>query len=89
MSEQYDPLAAYLARGVLEEVNKKLNESLKLQKKLLQKESKSGEIRQVDLINDLNISADLLKTWEKNGLQRIKRGGSVFYLLEELHQFNY
>ncbi|MCT0442687.1 transcriptional regulator, partial [Lactococcus lactis subsp. lactis] len=30
-----------------------------------------------------------LKKWRENGLPSINRGGSVFYLLEDLHDFYY
>uniref|UniRef100_UPI00359C7897 transcriptional regulator n=1 Tax=Lactococcus garvieae TaxID=1363 RepID=UPI00359C7897 len=89
MSNLHDPLAAMVARGLVNEVSRKLNESLDLQKQLLKRESKTGEIRQSELLEDLGISPNTLKVWEENGLNRIVRGGSVFYLLEELHRFNY
>lgn len=89
MNEGYDPLTAMVARGLVDEVSRKLNESLDLQKQLLKRESKTGEIRQSELLEDLGISPNTLKVWEENGLNRIVRGGSVFYLLEELHRFNY
>ena len=89
MSNQHDPLTAMVARGLVVEVSRKLNESLDLQKQLLKRESKTGEIRQSELLEDLGISPNTLKVWEENGLNRIVRGGSVFYLLEELHRFNY
>lgn len=89
MNESYDPLTAMVARGLVDEVSRKLNESLNLQKQLLKRESKTGEIRQSELLEDLGISPNTLKVWEENGLNRIVRGGSVFYLLEDLHRFNY
>ncbi len=82
-------LEAIVARGLVEEISRNLNESLQLQKKLLSIQSKSGEIKQTDLIKDLRIAPDTLKKWEENGLQRIQRGGLAFYLLEDLHKFNY
>ncbi|WP_242359686.1 transcriptional regulator [Lactococcus petauri] len=89
MSECHDPLTSMVARGLVDEVSRKLNESLDLQRQLLKRESKTGEIRQSELLGDLGISPNTLKVWEENGLNRIVRGGSVFYLLEELHKFNY
>lgn len=89
MSEQNNQLAELVARGLVEEVSRKLNESLELQKQLLKRESKTGEIRQKDLINDLGITSKTLTKWEENGLNRIVRGGSIFYRLEDLHRFNY
>lgn len=93
MSEQYDPLAAYLANGTLEQIREIFNEWLEFQKKLSKYESenenKTGEIKQKDLIKGLSISKTTLKTWHDNGLNPIYRGGLVFYLLEDLHKFNY
>lgn len=89
MEKQYDPLAAYLADGVLEQFRELTNEWLKIQKKLAQYESKTGEIRQVDLLKDFHMSPNTLKSWNEHGLTPIYRGGSVFYLLEDLHKFNY
>jgi transcriptional regulator with XRE-family HTH domain len=89
MSNQHDPLTALVARGLVGEVSQKLNESLDLQRQLLKRESKTGEIRQSELLEDLGISPNTLAKWEDNGLNRIVRGGSIFYLLEELHRFNY
>nr|WP_230318186.1 transcriptional regulator [Lactococcus petauri] len=78
-----------VARGLVEEVSQKLNESLEIQRQLLKRESKTGEIRQSELLEDLGISPNTLAKWENNGLNRTVRGGSIFYLLEELHRFNY
>lgn len=89
MSNQNDPLTVLVARGLVDEVSQKLNESLDLQRQLLKRESKTGEIRQSELLEDLGISPNTLAKWENNGLNRIVRGGSIFYLLEELHRFNY
>lgn len=89
MSNQHDTLTALVARGLVDEVSQKLNESLNLQRQLLKRESKTGEIRQSELLEDLGISPNTLAKWENNGLNRIVRGGSIFYLLEELHRFNY
>jgi len=89
MSEQHDPLTTLVARGLVDEISSKLNESLELQKQLLKRESKTGEIRQSTLLKELGISATTLKQWQKNGLTPIYRGGSVFYLLEDLHRFSY
>lgn len=89
MGKQHDPLTALVARGLVDEVSQKLNESLDLQRQLLKRESKTGEIRQSELLEDLGISPNTLAKWENNGLNRIVRGGSIFYLLEELHRFNY
>ncbi|WP_285119032.1 transcriptional regulator [Lactococcus petauri] len=89
MSNQHDPLTVLVARGLVDEVSQKLNESLDLQRHLLKRESKTGEIRQSELLEDLGISPNTLAKWENNGLNRIVRGGSIFYLLEELHRFNY
>ncbi|MBS4459944.1 transcriptional regulator [Lactococcus petauri] len=84
-----DTLTTLVARGLVEEVSQRLNESLELQRRLLKRESKTGEIRQSELLEDLGISPNTLAKWENNGLNRIVRGGSIFYLLEELHRFNY
>lgn len=89
MGERYDPVAAYLANGVLEEFRKMTNEWLKFQKELFKYESKTGEIRQVDLLKEFHMSSDTLKKWREKGLPSINRGGSVFYLLEDLHDFYY
>lgn len=89
MGKQHDPLTALVARGLVDEVSQKLNESLDLQRQLLKRASKTGEIRQSELLEDLGISPNTLAKWENNGLNRILRGGSIFYLLEELHRFNY
>ncbi|MDT2895831.1 transcriptional regulator [Lactococcus lactis] len=89
MGERYDPMAAYLANGVLEEFRTMTNEWLKFQKELFKYESKTGEIRQVDLLKEFRMSSDTLKKWRENGLPSINRGGSVFYLLEDLHNFYY
>lgn len=84
-----DTLTTLVARGLVEEVSQRLNESLELQRRLLKRESKTGEIRQSELLEDLGIPPNTLAKWENNGLNRIVRGGSIFYLLEELHRFNY
>ena len=84
-----DTLTTLVARGLVEEVSQRLNESLELQRRLLKRESKTGEIRQSELLEDLGISPNTLAKWENNGLNRTVRGGSIFYLLEELHRFNY
>lgn len=89
MGKQHDFLTALVARGLVDEVSQKLNESLDLQRQLLKRASKTGEIRQSELLEDLGISPNTLAKWENNGLNRIVRGGSIFYLLEELHRFNY
>jgi hypothetical protein len=93
MSEQYDPLAAYLAKGTLDEIREIFNEWLEFQKKLSKyqsnKPNRTGEVNRKDLLKDLNISANTLAKWEDNGLNRIQRGGTVSFLLEELHKFNY
>lgn len=72
MGERYDPMAAYLANGVLEEFRKMTNEWLKFQKELFKYESKTGEIRQVDLLKEFHMSSDTLKSGE-NGLPSINR----------------
>ena len=56
MGKQHDPLTALVARGLVDEVSQKLNESLELQRQLLKRESKTGEIRQSELLEDLGIS---------------------------------
>ncbi|MDG4969286.1 transcriptional regulator [Lactococcus lactis] len=89
MADTTDALTAMVARGLIEDISQKLNESLEIQKKLLKLESKTGEIRQTKLIDDLGISPSTLKVWNEQGLTPINRGGSVFYLLEDLHRFNY
>jgi intein-encoded DNA endonuclease-like protein len=89
MTGQLDTLTALTARGLVEEISQLLNESLELQKKLLKLESKTGEIRQEKLIKELGISKNTLKVWNDNGLNPIQRGGSKFYLLEDLHKFHY
>ncbi|MBK0084380.1 transcriptional regulator [Lactococcus sp. S64] len=89
MTAQTDSLTAMAARGIVVEISQILNESLEIQKKLLKMESKTGEIRQAKLIKDLGISPNTLKAWNKQGLTPINRGGSLFYLLEDLHKFNY
>lgn len=93
MSEELDPLSKYIARAIAKEIAKDvikiLNESLELQKELLKQEARTGEIKQRKLMKDLSISSDTLKKWENNGLKRIQRGGGAFYLLEDLHKFNY
>ncbi|MCT2920646.1 transcriptional regulator [Lactococcus lactis] len=89
MADTTDALTAMVAHGLIEDISQKLNESLELQKKLLKLESKTGEIRQTKLIDDLGISPKTLKVWNEQGLTPINRGGSVFYLLEDLHKFNY
>lgn len=89
MTGQPDSLTALTARGLVVEISQILNESLEIQKKLLKIESKTGEIRQAKLIKDLGISPNTLKVWNEQGLTPINRGGSLFYLLEDLHKFNY
>lgn len=89
MAGQLETLTALTARGLVEEISQLLNESLELQKKLLKLESKTGEIRQEKLIKELGISKNTLKVWNDNGLTPIQRGGSKFYLLEDLHKFHY
>lgn len=89
MNGQHDLLTVLAARGLVEEISQLLNESLEIQKKLIKIESKTGEIRQSKLIDDLGISRNTLKKWNEHGLTPINRGGSVFYLLEDLHKFNY
>ncbi|WP_407346408.1 transcriptional regulator [Lactococcus petauri] len=93
MSEQYDPLAAYLARGTLDEIREIFNEWFEFQKKLSKyqsnKPNRTGEVNRKDLLKDLNISPNTLAKWEDNGLNRIQRDGTIFYLLEDLHKFNY
>lgn len=51
-----DTLTTLVARGLVEEVSQRLNESLELQRRLLKRESKTGEIRQSELLEDLGIS---------------------------------
>lgn len=75
MGERYDPMAAYLANGVLEVFRKMTNEWLKFQKELFKYESKTGEIRQSDLLKEFHMSSDTLKKWRENGLPSINRGG--------------
>ena len=82
-------LTSMVAKGLVEEVSKKLNNSLELQEKIIRRESRTGEIKQTDLISDFGISPSTLKTWEAQGLQRIQRGKLVFYLLSDLHKFTY
>lgn len=89
MGERYDPMAVYLAQGTLENIREIMNEWLKFQKQLFKYPNKTGEIRQVDLLNEFHMSSDTLKKWRENGLPSINRGGSVFYLLEDLHDFYY
>lgn len=89
MGERYDPMAVYLAQGTLEQVREIMNEWLKFQKQLFKHESKTGEIRQVDLLKEFHISPNTLKVWNEKGLTPIYRGGSVFYLLDDLHKFYY
>lgn len=89
MTGQTDSLTAMAARGLVVEISQILNESLEIQKKLLKMESKTGEIRQAKLIKDLGISPNTLKAWNEQGLTPINRGGSLFYLLEDLHKFTY
>lgn len=89
MTGQSDMLTTLAARGLVEEISQILNASLEIQKKLLKIETKTGEIRQAKLIKDLGISKNTLKTWNEHGLTPIERGGSKFYLLEDLHKFYY
>ena len=84
-----DQLTALGARGLVEEVSRQLNERLKLQQKIAKSIPKTGEIRQKDLLNEFGLSPNTLKQWHDNGLTPIYRGGGVYYLLEDLHRFNY
>lgn len=70
MGERYDPMATYLANGVLEEFRKMTNEWLKFQKELFKYESKTGEIRQVDLLKEFTCHQIRLKSGEKTDYLR-------------------
>lgn len=92
MSDALDPLTTMIARMIADDVAEKvidrLNESLELQRKLIELAPKTGEVRRKDVVKDL-VSSETLTKWEKNGLNPIYRGGGTFYLLEELHKFKY
>lgn len=84
-----DILAQYISKGLVSEVSKHLNESIKLQRELLKRENRTGEIRQKDLLKEFGLSSATLKEWHNHGLTPIKRGRSIFYSIEDLHNFNY
>lgn len=87
MNDEY--LSRLVAKGLVEEVSKHLNESIKLQRELLKRENRIGEIRQKDLLKEFGLSSETLREWERQGLKRIQRGRSAFYNLEDLHNFYY
>ena len=84
MGERYDPMAAYLANGVLEEFRKMTNEWLKFQKELFKYESKTGEIRQSDLLKEFHMSSDTLKKWRE---ERITFDKSRWFSLLSIGRF--
>lgn len=89
MNKQHDQLAAYLAKGVLDMAREIANEHKEISREISSYQNETGEVRQDTLLKGLKISKPTLKKWEENGLNRLERGGLVFYLLEELHKFNY
>lgn len=92
-----DPLIQLFVRSLAGEVAAILKDSLKdeiselvrVQKKLIELGQRTGEIRQTDLKKEFRLSSDTLKAWEEHGLNRRQRGGSAFYILSELHNFEY